>query len=267
MGSTDRIPHALNRLGLLLLLLLAVPASTLLRAQVNPQLQFDKANDRLDEGNYIDALSIYRSLEEQHRVSGPLFLNMGICYVQLDSLGKAKYYFLKAERYEETASQAEEGLQYVESRFSRQSAVLPKLPWERFFDWLGNRIGAARLLGFGILLLNLGVAGFIATWFIPNLDRKIGIGGIASGAAGLLIIFSSFYVQYLQNRYSRAVMIHQRTNVMERPTSEAAVVSQAYEGYTFTVDHHRSAEEAGWYYVRMSNGLYGWIPDEEIMVL
>lgn len=237
------------------------------RAQNNPQLQFDRANDQLQSGNYLQALSTYRSLEAHNNLSGSLFLNMAISYVQLDSLGKAKYYFMKAERYEETQDRAEEGLQFVESRFSRQSAVLPKLPWERFFDWLKDKVGAVPLLAIGIILFNLAVAVFIAAWFIEPIAKELRIGSIAAGALGLLIIFSSFYVQYLQNRYNQAVMVHQQADVLEQPVPDATVVSQAYEGYTFTVDHYRSEERSGWFYVRMSNGLYGWIPNDEIMIL
>lgn len=104
------------------------------RAQSSPQLIFDQANDQFQKGSYQEALSTYRSLEKRNQISGALFLNMGISYVQIDSLGKAKFYFLKASGFEETESQAYKALEYVESRFSRQSAVLPKLPWERAVD-------------------------------------------------------------------------------------------------------------------------------------
>lgn len=235
-------------------------------AQRNPQLPFDQANDLLETGEYRQALEAYRSISDQY-VSGALYLNMAISYVQVDSLGKAKYYFLKARKFDETEQRAESGLQFVESRFSRQSAVLPKLPWERFFEWLGEQLSAASLLGIGLLLLNLGIWGYVATWFIGSFHKPLRIGGMAVGAVSLLIILSSFYLRHLQNRYSSAVMVQQQAEVLELPQTDATMVSQAYEGYTFTVDHTRSSREEGWAYVRMSNGLYGWIPNDEIMVL
>lgn len=241
--------------------------SGVVSAQTNPQLQFDRANSQLQAGQFREALSIYQSLEKQGHISGSLFLNMAIGYVQLDSLGKAKYYFMKAEEFEETRNRAGEGLEFVESRFSHQSAVLPKLPWELFFDWLGNTMGATPLLAIGIILVNVGITAFVAGWFFTTIAKSLRIGGMGAGAAGLIIVFSSFYIQYLQNRYSQAVMIHQQANVVEQPGSDGAIVSQAYEGYTFTVDHSKSGEYSGWSYVRLSNGLYGWIPNTEIMIL
>lgn len=236
--------------------------------QENAQLLFDRANDALQAGNIEQALSTYNQLEQQELISGPLFLNMGISYIEIDSLGKAKYYLLKASRLEETEEEAQKGLEYVESQFSRQSAALPKLPWEKAVDWLRISMGASTLLGIAIILLNLGVFLFVANWFFEfPFASWIKKSGIGIAGLGITIILVSFYVDYVENRYSDAVMISMQTNVLEKPVSDASVISQAYEGYSFTVDHHKSQEQQGWNYVRMSNGLYGWIPSSEIMIL
>lgn len=249
-------------------LLTLTGAPDLLAQQPHAQLVFDQANDQFQEGNYRQALSAYRSLEQQNRVSGPLFLNMGISYVRLDSLGKAKYYFMKAAQFEETQARAAEALDYVEARFSRQSAVLPKLPWEQAVDWLRIHIGATSLMGISLLLFNLGIVGLVAAWFYTHrLNGLIWKAGIGLAAAGLLLLLTSFYVQYVDQRYSDAVMVHSRSNVLEQPKPDAPIVNQAYEGYTFTVDHYQSNSHPGWSYVRMSNGLYGWIMTDDIRIL
>lgn len=236
--------------------------------QTNPQPLFDQANNYLESGDYRQALSIYRELERNEQVSGSLFLNMAISHVELDSLGLAKYYFMKAGQFDETRENALQGLDYVNSRFSRQSAVLPKLPWQRLLDWLSETIGASLLLGLGIILLNLGVIGFVARWFImvPG-EKYFKFGGIGVAVIGIVFVLTSFYIDYRDNRYHPAVMIHNQANVREQPDSSAAVVSQAFEGYTFTVDSYKSEEYPTWYYVRMSNGLYGWIPGNDIRIL
>lgn len=234
----------------------------------SPQPLFDRANDRLNAGEYRQALDLYRNLEEGNRqVSGSLFLNMGISYVQLDSLGMAKYYFLKARHFEDTQAQARQALEYVNARFSRQSAVLPKLPWQQFVEWLNRQLGATPILAIGILLLNLGVLLFVGHWFLTYRPRYLKISGLSLAAAGVLVILTSFYLQYVDRRYSEGVMVHKQANVYEKPDSTAAVVSQAYEGYTFTVDRDRSKVREGWNYVRMSNGMYGWINSGMIQIL
>lgn len=236
-------------------------------ARQGVQATFDEANEYLESGNYQQALTLYQKLESQNTVSGALYLNMGISYQHIDSLGKAKYYFLKAAKFEETEKQARQALEFVNSQFSRQSAVLPKLPWDVATEWMLENVGAKTLIVIGIILLNVGVLIFIGHWFLQLTPRILRIGGLSTIAISFLIMASGFYTQYVDNRYSEAVMVTDKISVLEQPSEEAPVVSRAYEGYTFTVDHYRSAEQQNWSYVRMSNGLYGWIPNSEILIL
>lgn len=236
-------------------------------AQQSPQAVFDQANEELEAANYQQAVSLYQEIEDQNNISGALFLNLGICYQRMDSLGTAKYYFLKASQFEETGDKAEEALEYVESQFSRQSAVLPKLPWDVATNWLQQNIGAVNLLISGIVLLNIGVLLFVAHWFLNWYPKYLRISGLVVIGLSAFIIITSFYTYYVSDRYSKAVMVTQKMPVLEQPQQDASLVSQAYEGYTFTVDHYRSESQPDWAYVRMSNGLYGWIPDSEILIL
>lgn len=249
-------------------LLLVLTASVQQSAgQDSPQARFEQANDALENSDYSQALTIYRELEQEHIVSGALFLNMGITYLRLDSLGYAKYYFLKAGHFEETEAMASEALEFVNNRFSRQSAVLPKLPWDVAVEWLQHNIGADTLLAISLILLNTGIVIFVARWFVTKYENVLYYAGSAVTGIAVLLMLASFYTDYVAERYSTAVMITQKAPVMEQPAEDASLVSHAYEGYTFTVDHHRSSRQDDWHYVRMSNGLYGWIPESEIRVL
>lgn len=236
-------------------------------ARQSPQAVFDNANDKLEAGNYQQAITLYKNLEAQNTVSGALFLNLGICYQRIDSLGKAKYYFLKASHFDETQDQAKKALDYVENQFSRQSAILPKLPWDVATDWLRYNIGATNLLIIGIILLNLGILLFIAHWFADWFPKYLRISAYVLIGLAVVIIGSGFYTRYIEQRYSTAVMVTQKVSVLEKPQEKTSLVSQAFEGYTFTVDKYKSNDHPGWSYVRMSNGLYGWIPTNQIMIL
>lgn len=237
------------------------------RGQQNPQFIFDKANAELTARNYSKAIELYKQIEEQNMVSGPLFLNLGISYQRIDSLGKAKYYFLKAARFDATENRALRALEFVENQFSQQSAVLPKLPWDIATNWLQQNIGSRTLLAVSIFLLNIGILVYISHWFISAFAKYLNIGGLTLTVLSILLMALSFYTQYVSNRYSSAVMVTQKAGVYEQPKNNASLISQAFEGYSFTVDHYKSSEHPGWKYVRMSNGLYGWIPAEEIMIL
>jgi len=236
-------------------------------ARQSPQAIFDNANDQLQSGNYQQAIALYKKLEAENTVSGALFLNLGISYQRIDSLGKAKFYFLKASHFEETQDQAKQALDFIETQFSRQSAVLPKLPWDVATDWLRYNIGASNLLLIGVIVLNLAILLYIVQWFIDWYPKYLKIGALTLLGLAVIVIGSGFYTHYVDNRYHTAVMVTKKVPVLNKPQKDASLVSQAFEGYTFTVDKYKSNNSSGWSYVRMSNGLYGWIPSDQIMIL
>lgn len=228
------------------------------QAQQSPQAAFDQANTLFSEGELSEAMDGYRTIEASGTVSGALYLNMGITAVQLDSMGLAKYYFLKASEFKSTKERAVKALEYVNSQFSRQSAILPKLPWDRAIQWLNDVPGAGGvfILGFlitlcGLILLYLGWLNKLNTSAFSSYIVTLIITGTA--VAGL-----AFYADYVDQRYDAAVLISTSQRVLEAPNPESALISIAYEGYDLTIDHWKSAEYPNWLYVRLGNGQFGW---------
>ena len=254
-------------MGVLVTLLLILSCINQPASAQNPQVQFDQATQALKDGKYQQALDTYHKLENEGHHAGPLYLNMGLSYIRIDSLGKAKYYLLKASQFDETRRKAEQGLSFVNEQFSRQSAVLPKLPWERVFDWMNREWGSSFVIFIGLLFVNLGIFGWVFSWFKNFYTKWLRYISGTVGGLGLLIVLTGFYLNYRADRYHTAVMVTEKAQVRAAPTQSASLVNPAYEGYTFTVDEKRSENQAGWVYVRMSNGQYGWIPKSEILIL
>ncbi|MEX0845002.1 MAG: SH3-like domain-containing protein [Balneolaceae bacterium] len=255
----------MSRFMVILICLLLIGNFT--QAQNSAQATFDEANTLFENGDLNQALKLYKTIESAGEVSGPLYLNMGITAVQLDSMGLAKYYFFKATDFNRTRTQAKAALEYVNNQFSRQSAMLPKLPWDRAVQWLIEVPSASGvfIIGFfitisGLLLLYLG-------WF-----SRLNLEQYTSYIITLIIAGSSFaglafYVDYVDQRYDEAVLIVNSQRVTQNPTSESPLISIAYEGYDLTVDQWKSSEQSDWLYVRLGNGQFGWILDEGVKIL
>lgn len=226
---------------------------------------FDSANSLLSEGRYQDAIERYHSIAEDGYESGALWQNLGVAYTRLDSLGKAKYYFLKAERFSETEQQAEQALQYINNQFPRQSAVLPELPWIRFINFLSINVGLQVIALAALVLLYLGVLLKIGAWFRPDFKKGFNYISYGSIAFSAVLFACSIIIQYQQNRYSTGVMVDREAPVYQQPEENSSVISTAYEGYTMQVDKTESEEQLNWKYVRLENGMYGWIQDGHIM--
>lgn len=226
---------------------------------------FDRANSLLEDGQYQEAIEVYESIAEDGYESGALWQNLGVAYTRIDSLGKAKYYFLQAEKYNETEDRAESALQYVNNRFPRQSAVLPSLPWMRFINFLSDSIGLTTLVIAGLLSLYLGIALKIGSWFRVDLNKVMSSAGYIAIGCSVVVFLSAVIVNYQENRYSTGVMIDHEGEVYQRPVENSTIVSTAYEGYTMQVDERESEMETGWKYVRLENGMYGWIQNDHIL--
>ncbi|MEX2477651.1 MAG: hypothetical protein WD357_04385 [Gracilimonas sp.] len=228
---------------------------------------FDEANTLLEAGELSEAMAMYRSIEAGDQVSGALFLNMGITAMQLDSLGMAKYYFLKSREFDSTNEQASTALKYVNTQFSRQSATLPKLPWDRAVEWINNELTAFGLFFIGFMITLSGLILLYLGWLDKIPLEKVYpylLGLIITGTA---IAGLSFYADYVNQRYDEAVLISISQRVLEQPNPESALVSIAYEGYDITVDHWKSEEQENWLYIRLGNGQFGWVQNEGIEIL
>lgn len=247
-------------------LLLFVLLSGSAVAQGSPQLMFDQANDLLEEGQYPEAMNMYRQIEHSGVVSGPLFLNMGIAATEIDSMGLAKYYFLRATKFDLTEDEAMDALEYVSAQFSRQSATLPKLPWDKAVDQLKEGPGAEGVFIVGFLLVLIAFTIILLHWFrIFAIKRYTGT-IIALIVLSIAVLGLSFYVDYVDQRYSEGVITTRELQVKQRPAEEADLVSLAYEGYSITIDERISRQHEDWIYIRLGNGQYGWIPDRGVKV-
>lgn len=252
--------------SLLLIIFLSL-LSTGTIAQQGPQALFDQANSYLEEGAYLDALNLYKGIEGLGYRSGPLYLNMGIASTELDSLGLAKAYLSRAAAFEETESRALESLDFVNSQFSRQSAILKKLPWDLAVQWMIREPGPRGVFYFGMALILIGMSILYGRWFGRLKDNRFKSGAIATVSLGIIILGLAFYSDYVDARYDEAVLINDEIQVMQAANRSSDLVSLAYEGYDLVIDQKISRQKDGWLYIRLGNGQYGWIEDNGIKII
>lgn len=235
-------------------------------AQSN-QAIFDEANTFFEEGELTRAMNLYKILEGENQISGALYLNMGIVAVQLDSMGLAKYYFLKSAEFEETKDRAHLALEYVTAQFSRQSATLPKLPWNRAVEWMIEKPTAFGVFITGIVITCIGLIFLYLKWlnYLHSFELRWLVSTFVT--FGALVVLLSFYVDYVDQRYDEGVLISNSKRVMQSPNEQGNLVSIAYEGYSVVVDNWKSSEKNNWLYLRLGNGQFGWVDDDGIKIL
>ncbi len=244
-----------------------IPASAV--GEVQPQSLFNRGNYLMEEQDYTGALSHFHEIEEHGYRSGALFYNMGISYVYLDSLGQASYYFQRSAAYRNMGDRADAGLAYIEDRMRSSGTFIPYLSWFAFTDRLLFGMNHTMWIFTGIFLLNAGVLILITGWlFRPN--RWIVRGGAATILTGLLLLIFAVSVYVWSQNYRQGVVVEPRVPLLPEPArspDEEEESDLAYEAYTVTLDMKMSRSHAGWAYVRLRNGVTGWIPESALRLL
>ncbi|MEX0686722.1 MAG: hypothetical protein WD267_03525 [Balneolales bacterium] len=254
-------------ISLILSFLIILVSAQALPAQERPQESFNKGNFLMEQGNYYEALEVYKDIENRKVTSGPLYLNMAISYVHVDSLGLAKYYFLKAAGHSATRSKAHDGADFIDEQLNSRRGALPRLSWISLSEWIHFEIDTVFVLISGILLLNIGILFIVFAWFKATYNQLYRYTGLTFTVVGILLIFSGIVIDLRSGHYSRGVMVERQAEMRPNPVVDDDVVSMIFEGYTFTLDQSRSREHEGWKFVRLSNGLSGWIETEAIREL
>lgn len=256
----------MKRISLVLLMVLVLGACSGNEANHTAQETYDRGVREVTNGNLEAGYKTLLSIHDQGFRSGYLYYNLAVTAYKMDSISVAKYYYLMSRSYAETYELSNQALTFVDSRFANKAPSLPPLPWEKFFDYIDRTLGLHLMFVLGVLGMNLFVLLHLTTskrttitWW-NYLYKSVAV-------ISLITLISAFYIDYRSDRYSEAVMITGQYALKEVPDSNARVLAQTYEGYQFTIDRQASKPEQGWWYVRMSNGIYGWLPLGSIRVI
>ncbi len=251
--------------------LLLIPDAAMAQSadESRPQALFNRGNYMMEEQNYDEAVSIFRQIEQNGHASGPLFYNMGISYLYLDSLGLASYYFHKSKSYRESASRAHEGIAATERMMRTRGTFIPQLPWYAFYDWFLFRMNHLAWVVWGLVFINIGVLVILAGW-LWRPDRRIAIAGMVVTAVGIVQIVVVISLAVWADGYRQGVVVQNGIPVTPAPdlvVDEDLSPDLAYEAYTVTLDIRLSSQHEGWVHVRLRNGISGWIPDSAVRKL
>lgn len=229
------------------------------------QLQFAEANQLIIDARYTEALERYRKIESGGDVSGPLYLNMAISATWMDSLGVAKYYFLKARKFAEVRVAAEEGLRFAEDNLARRGARLPELAWTRLSTVLLFEMNYYFYAILGVILFNLGGLLFAVHWLRTGNQIVVKITSIVLLISSFILVIGAISMDNRSARYNLGIQIDRELQVHEQPDSTSEIVQTGFEGYQYIIDKKTSVESPGWSYVRMTNGTSGWVQSNVLL--
>lgn len=226
---------------------------------MNPQSMFNQANFLFEQQKYPEAIKEYRRISEAGFSSGPLYLNMGMSYAYLDSLGLANFYFHKAENFSQTRQQAREGIHYVQTVFSQRHTIIPELATFRLKHYLLFDLGYFKPIITALILFNIVALLWVGAWFFKKTRLLLKASSIIVIVVAAACLVTGIYVYTQKDAFKYGTFVESGHVLYETPDMDSNPSFLIFEGYTFIKDVQASPPGSGWSYVQMSNGIEGWV--------
>lgn len=245
-------------LRIVLALMFMGPATSF--AQEAPSALFDEGTQALQNGNFQEAIAAYDRARASGQVSAELFHNMGVAWYRMDQAGRAILFLERAHQLEPDSEAIAHSLMMAQRLRQDTFSALPTPFWKRAHRWILDRASPGLLFAFGTAFLFLwgGVAG-ARLWARKSIAHSERLERWALTLAVPLLGFA-LYSSAAPPWPERSIVLATSVNLTEQAAPESPVVEQLHAGS----EVHVRARGDGWVFVRLTNGVEGWLPEDTI---
>jgi len=223
-----------------------------------PDERFAEANRLYEDGNYAEALRIYREIETNGS-HWKLFYNIGNCYFKLNRLVPAKIYYLKAQRYHPFENSIQNNIDIV-NKYLNDKNPYPRPDFVSRVLLRIESIVSLNVLSIMLLVFIFIFNGFVFMWMKKGKTRLIIYGVFFS--LFLLLLAGAYHIYRVEkyNRGNIAVITRENSQLRSGPGENNTVLFKVNPGLQVKViDQSRS-----WLQVTASSDIAGWIEAEDL---
>lgn len=226
-----------------------------------PEVIFSKASLYYEATQYDEAIHQYRLLLQQGLESGPLFYNLGNCYLKKGQLGKALLNYERAKRLIPSDADLIANHQYARS-FIKGSSSGDALAWhDKVFEGLSGRFSPDGLT------ISLSV---IYTLFMLMLTIRIYSTRMRRYSSGVIVILFVLFILSSLSLYRKvsvigkeAIAMTDEVDVKLQPFEKAPLHFTLYEGTKVWI----LRTEGDWVKILTLNKKAGWVKASHIEVI
>jgi tetratricopeptide (TPR) repeat protein len=260
-----RFPGTALLSPLLFAVILLFGSESLAAPDPSPASLYNEANRLYKEGNYQEAASTYTELASKGVTNGYLFYNLGNAYFKQGAIGKTILWYSRAKTLLPRDNDVATNLEFA--RRVRPDKIeempLPRLVVAVRDVIFGLNLSELTLTAFLLYLLT--AAAFVAFFLSREPSGRRVIGRIAA-VLGIVLAVSLLWLGgriYHADRTVGCVVMVSQVDAMSGPGNEYTKVISLHEGAEALVQEERE----GWYLIKLSSGLGGWIPRESVELL
>lgn len=224
-------------------------------------IYFKEGNKAYSDGKYEDAILQYSKILENNFESGELYFNLGNAYYKLNEIGKAIYYYEKAQKFLEGDEALNQNLSIAQLKIIDKIEPIPRL---FIWDWIDNFIRILSIENWGWISLLL----FLLTAIVFSLYILF-VKGIFFRFSWIFMIFFTIAIVifvgriYLFESNEFGIIFEKKIAVVSEPNLGASEVFILHEGTKVKVNEKR----ADWYEISLADGKTGWCKANSIGII
>ena len=224
--------------------------------------QLKKANDLYAQGDYENAIPVYKSLVDTGMVSGPLFYNLGNAYYKTGQLGYAILNYERARLYMPKDKDLDYNLQMAQKMVVDKIDIVDVFFLKRWVMGIGNNLSSdqwayAGIAAFILLIISIAVYTFAGRSSLKQLGFYFGV---------LMIIITSISFVYsgsLKNKITQrngAIVFSPTVTVKGSPDESGTELFILHEGTKVNV----TDSIGDWNEIVLGDGNVGWLKKSTI---
>lgn len=242
-----------------------------LSAQDEPVAMFKEANDLVKEGQYNEAIKVYKNIEENGFISEDLFANMGNAFLNDNQIGPAILYYEKALLLNPGNKQAKQNLTLAKEQIINPVTHIPDFflvtAWRNMVSQFGVQIWLG--IHLFLLMLVLILAAIYWTHFSPELSARLRSHWSSIAIMIGLVVLSVICLLASLHRKDQlygvnyGVVMEEGIPLQDGPDERSNEVTVLSEGLKARI----LDQIDNWYMVQLDDKDEGWVEKDKIELI
>lgn len=227
------------------------------------QNNFQQGNNSYQQGDYEQAVLLYKNILEEGYESGELYFNLGSACYKLNKTGLARLYYERASKLLKGDEALEYNLKLLQLRLVDQIESPPEFILSVWWNYFMDLFSLNMLTWLTIALLWLVLtAGAFRLYF----RRKGYMLKQVFVAVLIVFIFFSFILTrkiYLFETEEYGVILEPSVTIFAEPKSAGTEVFVLHEGSKVKVER----KNKDWFEIKLEDGKTGWLMQKKVEII
>lgn len=230
----------------------------------NYEQKIKQANDFYAQGNYSQAIELYKQVLDNDMIAFELYYNLGNSYFKNNDLGRAILYYEKAKLLKPANEKNNHNLEFARQQIKNDVEKIPEFFVSKFF----RNFVASRSSNFwaivSITSFILSLSAIVLFLLSPKKSvKKIGF------AFAIVLIITSLTTFSFANKAKKLLVGEKYAIVVESAAVKSSPTETGNDIFVLPVGVKVSLQEQSenWYEIKLENGNIGWINSELIEII